>query len=90
MFLRTVLLMFVLGALVACESAIDNREWMKINEKYTGEDFRRDVKACSKSGNLDGGCMRSRGWVDVSKNKPETSPFPEQKPQYAPPAPPRR
>ena len=79
MFLRAGLLALAIAALVACGST-DDREWMKVNEKYSGEDFRRDVKACSTSGRLDDTCMRSRGWVDVSKGRPDTSPFPENKP----------
>ena len=45
MFLRAGLLALTIGALVACGSATDDREWMKVNEKYSGEDFNRDVKA---------------------------------------------
>ena len=80
MFLKACLLTFALSALVACGSATDNREWMKVNEKYTGEDFRRDVKACSASGKLDDTCMHGRGWVAVSRAKPDTPVFQDQKP----------
>jgi len=80
MFLRTGLLAFAIGALVACGSATDDREWMKVNEKYSGEDFRRDVKACSTSGKLDDTCMRGRGWVAVSRANPNAPVFQEQKP----------
>ena len=83
MFLRAGLLALAIGTLVACASPTDDREWMKVNEKYSGDDFRRDVKACSKAGVLDDTCMRARGWVDVSRNKPDTGPFPEQKPQMS-------
>ena len=44
----------------------DEREWMKLNERYTVDEFRRDREACSKSGKLDDACMRSRGWVAVN------------------------
>ena len=60
----------VAGLLSACASA-DNREWMKVNERYTVEDFRRDHAACSKGGKLDDACMRSRGWVDVRTDTSE-------------------
>ena len=51
----------------------DEREWMKLNERYTVEDFRRDREACSTKGKLDDTCMRSRGWVAVNPGgKPET------------------
>lgn len=49
----------------------DEREWMKVNEKYTKEEFQRDLRECSKSGKLDDECMRSRGWVAVTPPKAE-------------------
>jgi hypothetical protein len=52
------------GSIAGC--AESNREWMKVNDRYTVEEFRRDHADCSKGGRLDDGCMRSRGWVDVS------------------------
>jgi hypothetical protein len=61
-----------LVALAGCVSAPE-REWMKINERYTVADFRRDHAECSHKGKLDEACMRSRGWVDV-KRPAEKSP----------------
>lgn len=59
------------GALAAAAcGGLDEREWMKINEKYTAAEFQRDHAACSKGGQLDETCMRSRGWVAVSGSKP--------------------
>jgi hypothetical protein len=52
-------------ALAAC-SAYDERQWLKVDQKYTTEEFRRDHAACLKSGKLDDACMRSRGWVAVN------------------------
>jgi len=60
-------------ALAGC--AADDREWMKINEKYTTEDFRRDYAACSKSGKLDEECMKHRGWVAVTAPKQADKPY---------------
>jgi hypothetical protein len=51
-------------AVVGCAS--DERQWLKLNERYTTEDFRRDHAACSRGGKLDDTCMRSRGWVSVN------------------------
>jgi hypothetical protein len=68
-------------AVAAC-SAETERQWMKVNEKYTTAEFRRDHAACSKSGKLDDACMRDRGWVDVTSPKPKT---PEPEPRYIPP-----
>jgi hypothetical protein len=59
--------------LTACASS-DDREWMKVNERYTVEDFRRDHAACSKGGKLDETCMRARGWVDVRAGAVEKAP----------------
>jgi hypothetical protein len=59
--------------LVLAGCASDEREWMKLSEKYTIAEFRRDHAACSKAGKLDDACMRERGWVAVSPSgTPET------------------
>lgn len=74
-------LLIVLGAaatLAACTS--DNREWMKLNQKYTTEDFRRDLKSCTdKKDKIDDECMRRLGWVPVSPGRDQKAPEP-----YAP------
>jgi hypothetical protein len=57
--------------LAAAGCASDDREWLKLNQKYTTEEFRRDHAACSKGGKLDDTCMRSRGWVAVNPGKAE-------------------
>ena len=64
----TLLVLSVAGFGAAC-AAHDNRQWMKVSEPYTVEEFRRDYADCSKSGKLDDTCLRSRGWVDVSGSK---------------------
>lgn len=66
--------------LAACASS-DEREWMKVNQKYTTEEFRRDYAECSRGGRLDTACMRGRGWVDVSATPAR------EKPTYGPAAP---
>lgn len=70
-------------ALAACRAA-DERQWMKVNENYTLEDFRRDHATCSKGGRLDEACMRSRGWVAVNPSKPDKPTEPPTSPRYAP------
>jgi hypothetical protein len=88
MFLRLCCGALLIGALAGCASSgADDREWMKINEKYTGEDFRRDVKTCMTGSRLDDACMRAKGWVDVSRGKEAPNPFPE---RQLPQPPPRR
>ncbi len=57
-------------ALTACGS-LDDREWMKVDQRYTTEEFRRDYRECSKDGKLDDECMKSRGWVAVTPGKAE-------------------
>jgi len=47
------------------------KQWMKVGEPYTTEEFRRDYAECSKTkdGQLDDECMRSLGWVDMKPSK---------------------
>lgn len=64
--------------LAACAEQ-QEREWMKVNQRYTTEEFRRDVQACTQGGRLDEACMRDRGWVAVSaprgdKARPDPDP----------------
>src|SRR5262245_3203522 len=72
--IRDVLIPIALGAVLTACGGGDSREWMKLNEKYTTEDFRRDYAECSKSGKLDEDCMRGRGWVDVSSTSKAEAP----------------
>jgi hypothetical protein len=66
--MRTPLALAVFAlALAGCGG--EDRQWMKINQQYTTEEFRRDYKACSPKSTLDEGCMRNRGWVEVSRSK---------------------
>jgi hypothetical protein len=65
--------MHVLVALIAASAALalggcasEERDWMKVDQKYTVAEFRRDYAACSPGGKLDESCMRSKGWVAVS------------------------
>lgn len=59
--------------LVGC-SAHDNREWMKVDQRYTTAEFQRDHKECSRKGDLDDPCMRQRGWVPVNPSRTEAPP----------------
>jgi hypothetical protein len=64
----------VVMGLVAWGCASDDRQWMKVGEKYTTAEFRRDYTECSRRGTLDEACLRGRGWVDVKAGKPEEKP----------------
>ena len=56
----------ILALAVAGCGTSDDRQWLKVDQKYTTEEFRRDHAACMQSGKLDDTCMRSRGWVAVN------------------------
>lgn len=61
--------------LAACVS--DSREWMKVNQTYTTEEFRRDYRECIRDRAPDEACMRQRGWVPVNPSKADSAPVPE-------------
>jgi hypothetical protein len=63
------------AGLGACTSG--DREWMKVGQSYTVQEFRRDFAACTKNGQLDEVCMRDRGWVDVSPKAEKANKKPE-------------
>ena len=46
------------------------RQWYKIGQPYTLAEFERDKAACTREKKLDFDCMRGRGWVDVSPDRP--------------------
>jgi hypothetical protein len=79
---NTASMLLGIALVVAACAADTERQWMKVNEKYTTAEFRRDHAECSKSGKLDDACMRSRGWVDVTGPKAKS---PEPEPRYIPP-----
>jgi hypothetical protein len=65
--------MQTLAALIAVSAALllgacasEEKEWMKVHEKFTMQEFRRDYAACSKGMKLDETCMHNKGWVAVS------------------------
>jgi len=63
-YLGPILTVAALLSLVGCSA--DERQWLKLNEKYTTEEFQRDHATCSKGGKLDDACMRGKGWVAVN------------------------
>ena len=66
--------LLIVATLLAPGCVTDERQWLKLDEKYTTEDFRRDHTACSKSGKLDDACMRGRGWVAVNPGAKSEAP----------------
>jgi hypothetical protein len=79
--------LIVLAALgtVAC-GTLDDREWLKVNQRYTKEEFVRDHRECSRDGKPDEACMRQRGWVPVNPSKadapPPMDPLPRSRGRY--------
>lgn len=61
-------------ALLLGACASEEKEWMKIDTKFTVQEFRRDYAACSKGSKLDESCMQSKGWVAVSPGAPVEKP----------------
>jgi hypothetical protein len=72
----TIVLVSAALATAACSS--DDREWMKVDQKYTRDEFRRDYRECTKKDGLDDACMRQRGWVSVNPSKSDAPPPPPQ------------
>lgn len=68
---RTVALSVLGVGIVVSSCAMDEREWMKIDQKYTTAEFRRDLSDCTIKGKLDEDCMKARGWVAVAPPKSE-------------------
>jgi hypothetical protein len=66
------------AAVLLAGCAEPEREWLKVDQPYTVEEFQRDVRACTRAGTLDEGCMRGRGWVSVNprREKPPEPPTP--------------
>lgn len=59
------------------------RQWQKFGQPYTMQDvqeFQRDKAECTREKKLDFDCMRARGWVDVSPDRPAPPPEPERVP----------
>jgi putative hydrolase of the HAD superfamily len=72
------LLVIASGLLVGCSSERD-RQWYKPAANYTTEEFKRDRDNCtSKKDNvLDEACMKQKGWVPLTSDRPANTPKPE-------------
>ena len=70
------LLIATTGLVVGCSSERD-RQWYKPATNYTTEEFRRDRDACtSKKDVLDEACMKQKGWVPLTSDRPVEGPKP--------------
>jgi hypothetical protein len=65
-----VVLIAMSAALALGGCASEEKEWMKLDQKFTVAEFRRDYTSCSRNGKLDESCMRGKGWVAVSPGTP--------------------
>jgi hypothetical protein len=64
------LVLSVLAAAAALGGCAEQKQWMKVGQSYTTEEFRRDYADCSKvKSKLDEDCLRSRGWVDMKPSR---------------------
>ena len=63
-------------SLVGCSTERD-RQWYKPSAAYTVDEFTRDRDACTKSNTLDEQCLKERGWLPMTSDKPaDTGPKP--------------
>ncbi|HEY7040773.1 MAG TPA: hypothetical protein VID28_18050 [Methylomirabilota bacterium] len=56
-------------SLVGCSTERD-RQWYKPSAAYTVDEFKRDRDACTTSNTLDEQCLKERGWVPLTSDKP--------------------
>lgn len=50
--------------------------WYKPAKEYTTAEFNRDRDSCTKDKKLDYACMKAKGWMQVSPDRPEPTPPP--------------
>lgn len=59
--------------------------WYKPGGNYTTAEFKRDRDTCMKEKKLDQDCMKAKGWVPVSPDRPApaaTTPTPPPRGRY--------
>ncbi len=72
----------LLGGAAGCASG-DERLWYKPGGNYTTAEFNRDRDGCTKDKKLDPDCMKAKGWVPVSPDRPTPPPpLPSPRPRY--------
>ena len=76
-----VLLAVLLVGAFGCASS-DERVWYKPGGNYTTAEFNRDRDSCTKNKKLDAECLKAKGWVSVSPDRPApAAPPPQQRPR---------
>lgn len=77
--------LLILALLLLSELGCASRQeplWYKPAQEYTTAEFNRDRDSCMKGKKLDHACMKAKGWVAVSPDRPEPPPSPERLPRY--------
>lgn len=77
--------LFLLAALLAIASGcapVEDPRWYKPGGNYTTAEFNRDREACTKRKVFDPECMKGKGWVQVSPDRPAPTPPPPPRPRY--------
>ena len=67
-------MLVLLAAGAAACGTLDNKDWMKVDQRYTKEEFQRDYRECARDDKTFERCMRQRGWVAVTPSKGDTAP----------------
>ena len=71
-----VLVVLAALTLIGCSSERD-RQWYKPASNYTVAEFQRDRDACTKDRVLDEECLKQKGWVPLTSDRPpSTGPAP--------------
>ncbi len=63
------LLVLLLGSTFGCAMS-DERLWYKPGGNYTTAEFNQDRDACTRDKKLDEECLKAKGWVTVSPDRP--------------------
>ena len=63
------LLVVLLASALGCASS-DERLWYKPGGNYTTAEFNQDRDACTRDKKLDEECLKAKGWVTVSPDRP--------------------
>jgi hypothetical protein len=70
--IRIIVLLALCATGVAACGTHDTRDWMKVNQRYTTQEFQRDYRECGRDDKTFEPCMRQRGWVPVTPSKADT------------------
>lgn len=71
----------LLASVYGCAST-EEPLWYKPGGNYTTAEFNRDRDACTRDKKVDPECLKAKGWVTVSPDRPApTPPPPQQRPR---------